>query len=329
MDKAIFHVFTGLTGWLLATLLLMVSAATAQVVPVDGISPYFCDQLGGSASGGTCHAPYEPYSGGNACSIYNGIDDKHPPVSSWLNGITASCSAASILDAKKRTLESRARLRGYVSAGYDESVNDPVVNSSYRPEGATLGSGEVYFAVECAIRTCAGGGIPPSVSEAPPDTSSPPSVAGTPPPPTYSPPYRPPAASPPAPPPASGDGLKNYVFKLCNRTGDPVIYAAVIYRHRPEDRLRLRAWYQIEPNKCAEFNIRRDPGDPSALFYYYAESKRGRWDGQGEPLHTTRCLGSDKVDRYVDDPYDCRSSDIKRKFKGVRFKGDHTENLVP
>src|SRR5690606_17578581 len=143
----------------------------------------------------------------DACAIYNSIEDKYPRVSTWLNNATASCSPAVMLDAKKHTLQSRAKLRGSVSAGHDESVNDPVVNSSYRPQGATLGSGEVYFAAECAIRTCTEGSVPPSVSEAPPNTSTPPAVTDTPPPPTYSPPHRPPTPSPPSPP-ASSDGLE-------------------------------------------------------------------------------------------------------------------------
>lgn len=334
MKKIISALRTNTEICLLMASLGGIGSVAAQDLSVEGVSPYFCGQLGGSASGGICRAPYEPYRGGNACSIYNSIDDKYPSVREWMERITNSCSSDLVTEAKKRTLKSRASLRGYVSAGNDESVNDPVATPSYRPEGATLGSGEAYFAAECAIRTCGGSSLPPVSNRPPPnDSTQPPSVPS--PPIAPSPPAA--AAPPPSSPPRASsspnsqstadDNLKAISFKLCNRTGESM-FAAFIYRWRPTDRSKIHAWYKIEPNQCHEVKILRDHYDPAALIYYYAHSKRGVWDGTNEPIYTTRCLSSDVTERYVDDPYECRSSDIKRRFAGVRFKDDYTVDLT-
>ena len=303
---------------LLPLLLFVAGEAKAHQVTAEDISPYFCNQLGGTSSGRSCTAPYRPYKG-NACSIYESIDNKYGPVTSWMNSITSSCSASSVLEAKQRTLKSRASLRGYVSLGDDESVNDPVVNESYRPEGATIGAGESYFAAECAIRTCGGGGEGTATAESETDDSG---SSGTD---TSASNQRPAAPERPTQPQTTrAEELKAYTVSVCNWSSDPTISLAVIYRYRPTDRLRLRAWYSIKKDECQTFSILREPTDPSAIFYYYGRSKSREWKANFETLYTTRCVGSAATDRYVDDYYECKSDDRKLRFIGVRFQGDKT-----
>jgi uncharacterized membrane protein len=130
----------------------------AQDYEIDGISAYYCNQIGGDVTGDRqCSAPYRPWDG-DACRVAEDHGHMNPAAMDRMAAATASCSPDAVDDAKAATLAARADLRGYVSAGYDESVNDPVANGSYRPGDATAGPGTAYFAAECAVQTCASGG---------------------------------------------------------------------------------------------------------------------------------------------------------------------------
>lgn len=152
-----------------AAFALLIRPANAQNVTVSDISSYFCNQLDGTYAGGKCRAPYVPYKGGDACSIYEQSDGpSQPSLSQWFSNTTSSCSSSSIEEAMGTTLKQRASLRKYGAIG-SEGENDPISNSSYRPEGATAGAGEVYFAAECAVRRCSSGGSAPPRSPEPAD----------------------------------------------------------------------------------------------------------------------------------------------------------------
>ena len=146
-------------GVVCALLFLMSGgAALAQDYDIAGVGAYFCDQIGGEPSGDhTCLAPYRPYSG-DACAIFDARRDDDPESADFAAQIMGSCDADGIDEAKATTLSMRAELRGYVSAGNDESVNDPVANPRYRPGEATFYAGSRYFAAECAVQTCGSGG---------------------------------------------------------------------------------------------------------------------------------------------------------------------------
>lgn len=151
----------------LPILSLAVVPAGAQDYDVPNISAYYCDQLGGEVSGNrTCLAPYRAYPG-DACSVFDETRDQDPDAAALADSVTQSCEESAVDEAKAVTLEERADLRGYVSLGFDESVNDPVANPDYRPGEATFYPGNRYFAAECAVQTCGSGGAEGRTATAP------------------------------------------------------------------------------------------------------------------------------------------------------------------
>ncbi len=198
---------------------------------------------------------YAPYKG-NACAIYDAIDDKYAPMTEWFDKATASCSAATMQDARSRTLTARKRLRGYVTAGRDDSVNDPVVNQSYRPNGASTGAGEMYFAAECAIRTCGGGGsggTTPSRPDSDDDDA------------------RPSNRSRPAPPsttPNRAPTIETFTFRVCNKTKNSLNVAVTSAVSRRSDTgYTTEGWFIVKPFAC------RDIGNyVTGNFYFHVDN---------------------------------------------------------
>ncbi|HEX2859459.1 MAG TPA: DUF1036 domain-containing protein [Alphaproteobacteria bacterium] len=230
-----------LTPLALAALLATALPAAALAdddVDVPGISPYFCRALEGTPTGNSCTAPYVPYSG-DACGVYDDVDDKNPATERWLDDNKNSCSADVVEQAKSMTLKARAKLRGYMTAGGDETRNDPVFNQSYRPNGAALDAGTQYFAAECVVKTCGGSGGDP----APPrrDSDDEDQDTAPPPPPRRQPPPYTPAPKPLVPP--------TFMFTVCNETNHPVL-VATSDRNSITQLFTTRGWWRVNANTC-------------------------------------------------------------------------------
>ena len=76
----------------LALLIFLSTSAQAQDVTLQGVSNYFCKQLGGSSSGNSCTAPYKSYSG-DACSIFE-ASDANSQVKQFVEDTKNSCSSS-------------------------------------------------------------------------------------------------------------------------------------------------------------------------------------------------------------------------------------------
>lgn len=231
--------------------------AFAQQLTVEDVKPWACRQLGGTPSGNSCSAPYRPFNGGDACSIYNGLDQKTPNIAKWFRESSASCTDSIIEDAKVRTLESRSDLRGYVTYGLDESVNDPVVTPSFRPSlDGPYQPAERYFAAECVVRKCGSGGGDGSQPQVDPkavdrevqslletmrkmgeESSETPK------------PSEPPVESEPE----TSENGATYTLKVCNKSRAPIMYIAIGYYENPTDRqLTITGWYQVKAGQCSK-----------------------------------------------------------------------------
>lgn len=177
---------------------------------------------------------YEPYSG-NACQVYEDLDVSYEPLKDWVAKVTGSCTASNVREAQDKTVEAREKLRRYVTAGRDETVNDPVHNPSFRPSGANIGAGELYFAAECAVRTCgdgrSGGQRDSSSSDDDDDADKT---------------YDPGGNRPPPPPTPKPDDT--FLFRVCNSRSYRV-WVAIIYKTtNPE--YTIRGWYEAHANQC-------------------------------------------------------------------------------
>jgi uncharacterized membrane protein len=281
---------------------LAASLASAQVLTVDDVSPHYCAQLGGASAGNrTCNAPYQPY-GGDACSIYRSLPDKYPPTSDWFSSTTSSCNAAAVTEAKKRTLSARAALRGYVSLGNDESVNDPVSNPSFRPGGATAGAGESYFAAECAVRTCGGG------SSAGPGGQQPPSPATSPP------PSPPPQTRPPEP------QEDTFIFEICNRSSQ-IAFATVAHYKRSIGGYTVRGWWRIEVGQCREIGPL-----PKPWLYYRVQANNPpkAWLGPGRLVRF--CVAHEPFEHPASTKCD---ASLVREFSEERVQGRRVSITLP
>jgi uncharacterized membrane protein len=264
----------------LAIVLLCIFGSCAQAVAQNVTVPEqlssfigaaACGRLGGTWSADKCSAPHVPYPG-NACSVYNSLEDVASAQKSLFSEATRSCSAAAIENAKAQTLYARAQVRGYVTYGQDERVNDPVFNLAYRPNNATTHPGNLYFAAECAIRTCQGGGAPqsehpPSNPVPAPEKRVPPTV----PTPTYTP-----------PPPVN----EYFIFRVCNHN-NKTIYVAVVARNNRSDPYTVRGWDVVQPGKCetigtyvtGEFYFTAQEHDQNSMFnrvFTYSQAKNTR-----------------------------------------------------
>jgi hypothetical protein len=138
-------------------ILASLETSQAQNLPVQ-ISKYWCDKLGGSYSGNTCMAPYRPHPG--ACEVFRSLNVNDPKMIAELNEVMAArvCLAKRTEEAKINSLKLRANLMGYVTAGNPklEDMNDPIKNSSYRPEPGkpSYWTGVTYFLYQCFVEIC-------------------------------------------------------------------------------------------------------------------------------------------------------------------------------
>jgi hypothetical protein len=120
-------------------------------------SRYWCDVLKGSYDGRACMAPYETRRGG-ACQMFTDMNVSDPDLLARLSQVRNArvCLSDVTDEAKAQTLKMRVILRGFVTAGQDENVNDPVRNRSFRPAPgkATYAPAIAYFLYECVVETC-------------------------------------------------------------------------------------------------------------------------------------------------------------------------------
>lgn len=234
--------------------LAAVALADDDITVPQGITSSFCQSLDGTPQGQSCTAPYVKFEGGDACQIYGDMDDKYPPLTKWFEGATNSCSAEAIEGAKSRTLLGRARLRGYMTGGMDDSPNDPIANPSYRPNGASSGAAEMYFAAECAVKTCGGG-----EASAPPPVKEEEEVTPTPPPPP--PPQRRYTPPPPLPRP---ELPSTFMFEVCNQSNHHVL-VAISSRNPISGKYETWGWPRVNAYTCVKFG-------PYTVgeFYYFA-----------------------------------------------------------
>jgi uncharacterized membrane protein len=159
-----------LNGWYLLVIFTAFMAVPAVSIGAKAeefefkASSYYCGKLNGTdVGGGQCRAEYEAYPG-DACAVYDNADEKDDGLNSIIAETGSQCSGPQLDEAKTQTLAERANLMGYVSLGYDETVNDPVRNTSMRPGSATYWPQMTYFANECAVQKC---GNPDGESPAP------------------------------------------------------------------------------------------------------------------------------------------------------------------
>lgn len=239
----------------IAMVLLFSVPALAENIGVSGVSNYFCKQLGGSTAGGQCNAPYKPYSG-DACDVYEGQNITYQPLREWFSSTTSSCSATAVREAKAKTLTSRASLRGYVSYGSNESVNDPVSNPSYRPGGATVAPGQDYFAAECAIHKCAGGGDS-SREQKQSDGDSGTSGSSLP----------PMESLPHTHPKPHIDKTELFTFRVCNNNQPAPVWVATASHSQMNPDWRVSGWVVVGQHMCANvgYFYRGD-------FYFFAQT---------------------------------------------------------
>lgn len=140
-----------------AAAILWSSPAGAQTRHALETSRYWCDVLKGSYDGRACTAPYESRRGG-ACQAFAEMNVNDPALLARLSQVKNArvCLADVTDEAKAHTLKMRVILRGYVTAGQDETVNDPVRNRSFRPTPgkATYAPAIAYFLYECVVEVC-------------------------------------------------------------------------------------------------------------------------------------------------------------------------------
>jgi hypothetical protein len=123
-------------------------------------SAYWCTKLAGTLSGETCSARYTADS--RSCSKFERLQPDDAAMRQTIADIksTSVCLGDTVEQAKSNTLRLRADLMGYVTAGRDESVNDPVSpNSEGIVERAQNGGAPYwplvqYYLYQCVVEVC-------------------------------------------------------------------------------------------------------------------------------------------------------------------------------
>ncbi len=196
------------------------------------------------------HQPYP----GNACAVYQSLDVTHAPLLDWFSRTASSCSESSRREAIKQSVDARTQLKKYVTAGSDSSANDPVLNPAFRPSGANRGVGEIYFAAECAIRTCGGGVLTdqtPRRRESEDDPNN-----------RWNPDLRSQPAEPRPPARPADDG--RFTFEVCNQTAVK-LWVSVVYQEGQTG--IVRGWWSVDPGACRTIGRY-----PKGYFYYFAQT---------------------------------------------------------
>jgi hypothetical protein len=123
-------------------------------------SDYWCAKLDGIMQGNTCSATYVPDS--NPCDKFERLNPDDAKMMQTIGQVRQSsvCISDTVNEAKSHTLRLRADLMGYVSAGRDETVNDPTSpNSGDMVSRAQNGSAPYwplasYYLYQCVVDVC-------------------------------------------------------------------------------------------------------------------------------------------------------------------------------
>lgn len=145
------------TFMLLLPLCLSVTNAHAADVFALETSKYWCDILRGSYDGRVCRATYRKSAAGGACDLFSRtVTD--PALRQQLQRIrsTPRCIGEVTDESKLNTIKLRVKLRGFVTAGQNEEVNDPTTLSFVMPrEGrASFLAAAEYLLHECVVESC-------------------------------------------------------------------------------------------------------------------------------------------------------------------------------
>ncbi len=135
-------------------------ADEGKAYPFAVTSSYWCDRLQGTMSGDVCSAPYTPDHG--SCSKFERLQPDDAAMRQKIADIksAAVCLGNTVDQAKSNSLRLRADLMGYVTAGGDESVNDPVSPSAEgiieraQSGGAPYWPLVQYYLYQCVVEVC-------------------------------------------------------------------------------------------------------------------------------------------------------------------------------
>jgi hypothetical protein len=146
-------------GWIaLALSVALCAHVAAESRHTITTSKYWCGVVGGEYDGAQCTAEYKPRKDGGACETFAAMNVDDPDLQAQLSEVQNApvCLANVVDEAKANTIKLRISLRGYVTAGRDESVNDPTMTQSFVPSqgDATFSTGAAYFLYECVVETC-------------------------------------------------------------------------------------------------------------------------------------------------------------------------------
>lgn len=131
----------------------------AQTVTFE-TSPYWCDRLGGSHDGASCSAEYVRDQ--QPCEKFEELQPDDESMRGTIEEMrnTDLCLADVVDAAKANTLRLRADLMGYVTAGSNEYVNDPVspdasdIVERAKNGGAPFWPLASYYLYQCVVDIC-------------------------------------------------------------------------------------------------------------------------------------------------------------------------------
>lgn len=136
--------------------------ALGQIVEFSAPSPYWCNKVDGAVVGSAarneimCRAQYKYQAG--ACDLFRQYDDADPAQRKALETVRNArvCISDTVLEAKQLSLRYRIEMMRYVTAGRDETVNDPI--KGFRPKQGETGGRAAQFSAyalnQCIVETC-------------------------------------------------------------------------------------------------------------------------------------------------------------------------------
>ncbi len=135
-----------------------VQPTAAQSSHVIETSKYWCGVLQGTYDGRNCKAIYKKWPKGDACKVFDSVAAGDAGLTRTVIEVRNAqlCLAKVVDDAKSNSLKQRVRLRGYVTAGQNEEVNDPISPSFQMPlKGKpSFPSAAAFFMYECVVEVC-------------------------------------------------------------------------------------------------------------------------------------------------------------------------------
>jgi len=133
------------------------SAARAENSFQFETSKYWCDVLKGRYDGKRCTATYQR-STHQACQVYSSMNVDDPELADAARRIKSAdrCLAEVTDQAKLNTLKLRIALRGLVTAGRNEDVNDPLAAGFSMPRKGEprFLKAAAFFLYECVVQEC-------------------------------------------------------------------------------------------------------------------------------------------------------------------------------